>query len=508
SLPYRKLRIFAVYRSPSSPPSAFTSFLDFITPLMTSQFPCILIGDFNYPQVDWISMTSSTISDLIDFACDHYLKQFVRFPTRLQNFLDLVFCNFDIISNISPSVPLSDHLSLVFDLRIPSPPLHSPTPSRLYKYADWLSINSVILSHDWTVAMSALDANCAYEYYVQFINDLLDYYVPLSKPSLLSRYPRNLKILYGKCKNLVRNAPNSLACLRMTDRFNAALNNYHCFMECRIVASSNPKAFYNLCSDRLKAPKATPSGLVDSSGNVLITNDEKCIAFSSFFSSAFSVPQHSPLPLPSPKFTFDIPTVSHLDILCALRSVLPKINVSPDRIPSIVLTKCKYSLLTPLSIIFNKSLLTSQYFINNVPLVPPPDKKMFVKDLGVLFTPTLSFSDHINKFISKARLERRRFVIDIMFLHSVIHRRCLLDTSPLLVIAPIPRSLQNSHNLRILLPFIPTHCRTTVVSRTIATWNSLPESAIFLHPESFRNFICSQPPSFFPQSIIKAWLDL
>ncbi|GMR56291.1 hypothetical protein PMAYCL1PPCAC_26486, partial [Pristionchus mayeri] len=362
SLPYRKLRIFAVYRSPSSPPSAFTSFLDFITPLMTSQFPCILIGDFNYPQVDWISMTSSTISDLIDFACDHYLKQFVCFPTRLQNFLDLVFCNFDIISNISPSVPLSDHLSLVFDLRIPSPPLHSPTPSRLYKYADWLSINSVILSHDWTVAMSALDANCAYEYYVQFINDLLDYYVPLSKPSLLSRYPRNLKILYGKCKNLVRNAPNSLACLRMTDRFNAALNNYHCFMECRIVASSNPKAFYNLCSDRLKAPKATPSGLVDSSGNVLITNDEKCIAFSSFFSSAFSVPQHSPLPLPSPKFTFDIPTVSHLDILCALRSVLPKINVSPDRIPSIVLTKCKYSLLTPLSIIFNKSLLTSQLY--------------------------------------------------------------------------------------------------------------------------------------------------
>ncbi|KAF8368930.1 hypothetical protein PRIPAC_86759, partial [Pristionchus pacificus] len=67
-----------------------------------------------------------------------------------------------------------------------------------------------------------------------------------------------------------------------------------------------PKAFYTLCNDRIKSPKTTPSGLIDSKGTVLLTNEEKCLAFSSFFSSAFAVPQQSPLPLPSPSLIFDL----------------------------------------------------------------------------------------------------------------------------------------------------------------------------------------------------------
>ncbi|KAF8366241.1 hypothetical protein PRIPAC_84070, partial [Pristionchus pacificus] len=39
----------------------------------------------------------------------------------------------------------------------------------------------------------------------------------------------------------------------------------------------------------------------------------------------------------------------------------PKVNVTPDRIPSVVLSKFKLSITSPLVIIYNKSLLTSQH---------------------------------------------------------------------------------------------------------------------------------------------------
>ncbi|KAF8383502.1 hypothetical protein PRIPAC_72644 [Pristionchus pacificus] len=389
SLPYRKLRVITVYRSPSSPPESFTSFLEFISPLMSQQFPCILVGDFNYPNIDWPSLSSPTNEDIIDFACDHHLMQLVTFPTRLLRCLDLVFCNSAVVCNLSPSVPLSDHLSLIFDLCIPPPPSRLHSPSRMYRHANWNSINDHIFNHDWTVALNALDTNSAYEYFVRFVNNLLDAFVPLSKPTHHSRYPRTLKILYGKCATLVRLAPNSVQCITMTSRFNKALLNYHCFVETQIVSSRNPKAFYTLCNDRIKSPKTTPSGLIDSKGTVLLTNDEKCLAFSSFFSSAFAVPQQSPLPLPSPSLIFDLSVISHADILCALRTLSPKINVSPDQIPSIVLAKCKFSIVSPLAIIFNKSLLTSQLL---EPLLygihcPPPQYHLEVTPSAYSYRP-------------------------------------------------------------------------------------------------------------------------
>ncbi|GMT21187.1 hypothetical protein PFISCL1PPCAC_12484, partial [Pristionchus fissidentatus] len=398
-LPYHKVRLVNVYRSPSSPPNAFIDFLSFITPLISNTFPCILIGDYNYPDIDWQTLSSPTHSDLLDFISDHHFSQFVSFPTRLQNYLDIVFSNKDIIHNISPSPPLSDHLSVVFDLRIPSPPSRKHTPSRMYRLANWQSINDSIFHHNWTIALSHLDVNQSYDYFLKFTNSLLEMFVPLSKPSPFSRYPRNVRILYGKSRTLTRIAPNSNACIVMTKRFNSALHRFHCLLESRVVASSDSKAFYKLCSSRLNAPKSTPSGIIDPNGNLLLSNDDKCKAFSDFFSSVFTNPMHSPLPPPSPSIIFDLPTISHLHIISALSNLSPKINITPDNIPSIVLTNCKLSIIAPLLIIYNKSLLTC----------------------------TLT------------TLERRRFVTDIVFLHSILHRNYELDHSSLLTRSPLTR---------------------------------------------------------------------
>lgn len=230
------------------------------------------------------------------------------------------------------------------------------------------------------------------------------------------------------------------------------------------------------------------------------------------------------------------------------------------------------------------------YSINNVPLTEPIIKdRVIVKDLGVHFSPSLSFSFHITKIVSKARsivnlmfrsfrgnqpslyckafstyilphleycsliwnpahsvelskelervqrdftrrlyyrcslppssylerlsflglstLENRRFVSDIVFIHSVLNKRCALDVSSLLIISPLSRPLRNSHPLRITLPFIPPNSFSTVASRTVSIWNSLPSQVVSSSHDSFRSFIVSQRPSFFPKSTIDRWLN-
>ncbi|GMR48049.1 hypothetical protein PMAYCL1PPCAC_18244, partial [Pristionchus mayeri] len=541
NLPYRKIRIITIYRSPSSPSLSLTSLVNYLSLLANDSFPCIILGDFNLPQVNWLAFSSPTQNDLLSFMADNRFNQYVTFPTRCLSFLDLVFCNYDIIHNVSPSIPLSDHISVNFDLRIPSPPPRHYTPSRMYRLADWHSLNENIFYHDWTIALRDLNANDAYIYFTNFINDLLDSYVPLSRPSELSKYPKNVRILYGKSHNLARIAPNSVASIRMHNRFKSALNRFHCYIESKIVASSNSKSFYQFCSGKLSSPKLTPSAIIDNSGTTLLTNDDKCVAFSQFFSSVFSHPMNCPLPLLTPSLTFDLPTISHLDIL--------------------------------------------SYFINGVLLNEPTVKeknvtKVIVKDLGVHFSPNLSFSYHIQKIVAKARskinlmfksfhskcptiykkayttfvlptleycsviwnpshsveltkelgkvqrdfsrrlysrcvlphvpyfermqflelttLESRRTVTDIVFLHSILHSRYLLDFSSLLIPAPLTRPLRNGHPLRITLPFIPPKSYSTLVSRSISFWNSLTTDFVVLPHNSFRSLISSQPPLSFP----------
>uniref|UniRef100_A0A8R1UY59 Endo/exonuclease/phosphatase domain-containing protein n=1 Tax=Pristionchus pacificus TaxID=54126 RepID=A0A8R1UY59_PRIPA len=543
-LPFRKIRIITVYRSPSSPAQSLSSFISYLTHLLSSDFPCIILGDFNLPHIDWLGLSSPSQNDLLDFVSDHHFSQFVPFPTRFNNFLDLVFCDRDIIHNVSPLLPISDHLSVGFELRIPSPPPRHHVPSHVYRLADWTTINSCFFNHDWTVALRDLNATDSFIYFVEFVNNVLDSCVPLSKPSSLCRYPRNVKILFSKSNHLARIAPNSLACHKMAQRFNSALLDYHCYLENRIVATSNSKAFYKFCSGKLKAPKSTPSAIINSSGATLLTNQDKCVAFSEFFCSAFTYPQHSPLPpVPTPSSIFDIPFVTPVDILI--------------------------------------------FTINNVPLAEPIVKdrnveKVIVKDLGVHFSPTLSFSYHISKVVLKARtkmnlmfksfhskcpiiyskafttfilpnieycsviwnptssvkltkelervqrdftrrlysrcglppppvsyserlrdlkfttLEQRRFVTDIVFLHSIIHKRYLIDVSSLLITAPLNRTLRNGHPLRISLPFLPHNSQSTLASRAISTWNSLESSSVALPHDPFRKFISSSLNTLFP----------
>ena len=85
----------------------------------------ILFGDFNLPSINWIDFVpvhSDVMSvQFLDCVLSNSLNQIVKFPTKLNNILDLIFCkNFYLEPAVCFTLPLvntyHEFLSLSIDL--------------------------------------------------------------------------------------------------------------------------------------------------------------------------------------------------------------------------------------------------------------------------------------------------------------------------------------------------------------------------------------------------------
>ena len=85
----------AVYLPPSASASSVSSTLHFLSTIV-NQYNAILLGDFNFPDINWSTISSSTLSGSLfcEFVFDHNLSQLVKDSTHIKGgILDLVLCN-------------------------------------------------------------------------------------------------------------------------------------------------------------------------------------------------------------------------------------------------------------------------------------------------------------------------------------------------------------------------------------------------------------------------------
>lgn len=91
-----------VYVPPSITLQPFQNVLSFLATMVASG-SVLIMGDFNRPDINWLSLTSSSLlSDIFcDFVFDNSLTQLVQEPTHSKNnCLDLVLSNFP--ENVGP----------------------------------------------------------------------------------------------------------------------------------------------------------------------------------------------------------------------------------------------------------------------------------------------------------------------------------------------------------------------------------------------------------------------
>jgi hypothetical protein len=105
--------------------------------------PCFIMGDFNFPLIDWeIPMcreNSEHAVRFVDCTLEAGLQQYVTEPTRGKNVLDLILCNDDsFVTNVDVSGPISsDHclVTATVSATIAQPVDSEPVPAfHLAKY--------------------------------------------------------------------------------------------------------------------------------------------------------------------------------------------------------------------------------------------------------------------------------------------------------------------------------------------------------------------------------------
>jgi len=162
-----ELVICCVYIPPSVSHSYVCLLIHYLTDLQSSSVHCIIVGYFNFPDINWSSLyASSELSNMFcDFIFDCNLTQHVSQPTHVKgNILDLVLSSASVtIDNLSvvpfSSLILSDHFVISFSPSMVLKHLTKSGPSYVLDYSktDYGSICDYLMDVDFTSCFPCSD---------------------------------------------------------------------------------------------------------------------------------------------------------------------------------------------------------------------------------------------------------------------------------------------------------------------------------------------------------------
>ena len=178
------IKIVTCYRTPSMIISENNLFVDFLRSKLERDDKYVMMGDFNYPGIQWSNFSASNQfeNSFVNFVNENCLHQHVQEPTRGENILDLVLSSdADQISNLKVGCTFSssDHSSISYEINFYSIENHSrSTPN--FRKADWDTIRLFFSCIDWPDEFQNKNANDMYEKMCEKINFAIDNFVPKS----------------------------------------------------------------------------------------------------------------------------------------------------------------------------------------------------------------------------------------------------------------------------------------------------------------------------------------
>ncbi|GMR44550.1 hypothetical protein PMAYCL1PPCAC_14745, partial [Pristionchus mayeri] len=404
-------------------------------------------------------------------------------------------------SPLSSNLPFLDYLNLItFETSLGS----NSKPSRNYHLANWDMINNHIAMHNWTIALSNMTATEAYKYFSEFLNSILDAYVPLKTVKTSSGYPKHLSKLHDRLQQLHERAPNSDATHSLRVRFKKALKSFEIKLP---KINGSPDNIPNLVFTKCKFSIASPlsiifnisltSGIAPSQWKIAHISNYRPISLTITASKIFEKILINEL-------TTYLDTHSLLDVrqeitrkarsMCnlLLRSFL---TTSAD-----ILLKAYKIYIRPL--LESSTIIWKPIAIGLVNQIESVQREFTRRVLGRSKLPYLTYPDRLKHFQIET-LEYRRSLNDIYFLYDSLHDYVLLDTSSLYSIAPLTRSLRASHSLRIALPFVSPSSITSCATRSLTLWNSLPNQIVTMPRIPFRRLMKNFPMNVLHSSNIR-----
>ena len=336
---------------------------------------CIVIGDFNLPKINWKDSYfpgDFKYNVFYNFYTDYGFNQLISEPTRNDNILDLLLTNDPLlISDYSIDVPFckSDHESInwvvILDICHTERPQVSETiPIYNWSLACWDSFASYLNYINWFDEFSSCKSSN--DYLNLFMAKLwygIKQFVPRShskQSSNVAAHCKAVQTLSNKRKRLwksQRQSPsteNKCKYQAFTTAFRVAIDREAAANELKVIKSGNLGSFYKHINNRLNH-KSGIAPLVDDRGKLCVSNYEKAEVFSQYFATV-GVVDNGVVPLIADSDVNSQLSSIYFDsasVYSVIINVNDKAAVGPDNTPPVVYKNLVFSLLYPLTILFN-----------------------------------------------------------------------------------------------------------------------------------------------------------
>jgi hypothetical protein len=141
-----------------------------------------MLVDFNYPDINWLTMTyPSRLENFHHFIESLNLVQYIKFPTRNNATLDLLFAskglNIIKVESIDP-LGTSDHSAFQFWVKLKKENFEGKKIS-LYKSTDWNQFRQRLEGFKWNELLEQLDVENAWTKFKQVLVNIESELVPV-----------------------------------------------------------------------------------------------------------------------------------------------------------------------------------------------------------------------------------------------------------------------------------------------------------------------------------------
>ena len=186
-----KILIGGIYRSPNSEHDNTQILFDLIN--SACQEKCkqkIIVGDFNFPEIDWSNWMTTTNENhnsfrFLECLRDNHLEQFVNQPTRWRdlepgNVLDLVLADsVDLINNleITTRIGKSDHLCIEFGLDTSVDACYKGIHTKNYYRGNYIQAAEDLAKVNWNI-MNEMNVIESWNYFYSNVRQVIDSCIP------------------------------------------------------------------------------------------------------------------------------------------------------------------------------------------------------------------------------------------------------------------------------------------------------------------------------------------
>lgn len=333
----------------------------------------ILIGDINMPGVDWErGRGEGAARGLVDVIQQEGLQQLVRFPTHTKgNILDLVITNCaDKIIDIKDAGRLgkSDHCMLNIRVLVEWSGSLGQANRLNWRRANYPKMRQELEGVKWDTELWSRSVEEAWRYLVGEINNSVKRHVPEHKlrnkvqPSWMTteimRLIRQKKRRWHVVK-LHNTRENMEEYQRVEKAVKTKIRNAKRKIERDLVRNpgKNNNKFTRYIKSKTKSRSAI-GPLVDENGRTLVENKEMAEALNRYFKSVFTREDTSDIPVPRREGCESMPEtkIEKQEIRKAIKNLRTNAAPGPDGVTPGLMKELGEAMVTPLEIIYNRSL--------------------------------------------------------------------------------------------------------------------------------------------------------